>query len=167
MINSSSILIIYMMLMMLTSTSICEGIFTPDLNGAENSENFWFNVTNYPYKKIEELITKLNNTAYLQVQTRFAEEFENYCVETKRKLLPQAAMNNNDQTMFIVNVENLRQEIEVVKCRDNCGEITVSTMNTRCDKEYIELPLIAVTENGQLITENFRYHTTCYCACEN
>ena len=100
------------------------------------------------------------------------DDFENICEVTTEYVKPRAAMNKNGQFRFIVNQpegggEQYIQLVRVARCvgaGEECGWGVLAGRETRCQQEYLDHKLVALSESGQeLVIDTFSFPSCCTC----
>lgn len=102
--------------------------------------------------------------------------FENICGLTTEYIMPRAAKNKEGQFRFLVNHpegggEQYIQLVRVGKCHgegEACGWGVITERETKCQQEYLDHKLVALSENGeQLVVDTFRFPSCCNCLVNN
>ena len=98
--------------------------------------------------------------------------FENICGLTTEYIMPRAAKNKDGQFRFIVNHpegggEQYIQLVRVARCAgagEECGWGLMAGRQTRCQQEYLDHKLVALSEDGEeLVIDTFTFPSCCTC----
>jgi hypothetical protein len=98
--------------------------------------------------------------------------FENICGLTTEYIMPRAAKNKDGQFRFIVNHpegggEQYIQLVRVARCAgagEECGWGVMAGVKTRCQQEYLDHKLVALSEDGEeLVIDTFTFPSCCTC----
>ena len=98
--------------------------------------------------------------------------FENICGLTTEYIMPRAAKNKEGQFRFIVNHpegggEQYIQLVRVARCEgagEECGWGLLAGRETRCQQEFLDHKLVALSESGeQLVIDTFTFPSCCTC----
>jgi len=92
------------------------------------------------------------------------------CDSTEMIHFPRKALNKKNQEMWIVNVKNYTQGVNVVKCRNangSCGELASSFPSgsrSYCRQKYVSRHLVAInSEDGNHVVDSFAMPSCCVC----
>ncbi|KYN02694.1 PREDICTED: uncharacterized protein LOC108774065 [Cyphomyrmex costatus] len=138
-------------------------------------QTFCEDVPNYPQEFVNQMLAKnssLLNYAYedvLALSPRFDNEEEPLCLSMERLIRPRMAINMKNQWMYIVQAgQNFTQSIRIETCREQGGKCRMiddfaEGYVTMCKQKFIYRVLSAVSENGEIIRDYFRFPASCCC----
>ncbi|XP_029040215.2 protein spaetzle-like isoform X2 [Osmia bicornis bicornis] len=98
-------------------------------------------------------------------------EEEPLCVSTEQVVFPKSAETKSFEWQYIVNQEDFRQSVRIEKCREEGQQCRViddfaEGYYTKCKQKYIYRQLLAVSANGSIYHESFRFPASCCCHIE-
>ncbi|KAH0945952.1 hypothetical protein HN011_008849 [Eciton burchellii] len=134
------------------------------------------NVPNYPKQLVNEAIARNASLRFLgsidplpDIEQRIdaADDFS-LCQYQEQVIYPQTARNKENQWLFVVNQENLKQGVRIEVCIDDgkdCDMIQdfAEGYKTTCKQKYIYRELAAVGRHGNIFKDSFRFPSSCCC----
>ncbi|XP_076618909.1 spaetzle domain-containing protein [Colletes latitarsis] len=98
-------------------------------------------------------------------------EEESLCVSTEQIVFPKSGITKSHEWKYIVNHENLTQSVRIETCLEvdkPCKMIEgfAEGYVTRCRQKYIYRQLVAVSADGSINRESFRFPVSCCCHIE-
>ena len=162
------------------------GTYEPGSNMCLNNTEWCEEPMYYPHRAIRAALLNNNSpwmnamvTNGLELRNVFDNEeeyeedstFENICGSSSVYTRPRAAMNKEGKERFIVNqpdgAEEYVQLVKVVMCElagEECGWGVVAGRETRCQQEYLDHKLVALSDRGQeLVIDTFTFPSCCTC----
>lgn len=142
-------------------------------------QTFCEDVPNYPEDFVNQALTKnasLLHYAYedvLEIAPRTDTNEDRLCVSLERIIRPKAGQNSKDEWRYILQSKqsNFYQGVRVetcmednIKCRliDGFAEGYITT----CKQKYIYRELSAISDDGNIIRDYFRFPASCCCHVE-
>lgn len=134
-------------------------------------------------KLFEEVFNSECQSPQNQINTRFLPTEESLCDGRPRVIYPKKALNLKNEWMFVVNLANYTQSVEIEECIDQSnrrqfGAVGVETKFgvclyggaeghnpdlTVCKQKYTEHKLLAFTADSELLVDSFKLPSACAC----
>ncbi|KOC60739.1 Protein spaetzle, partial [Habropoda laboriosa] len=104
-------------------------------------------------------------------QSEYEPEEEPLCVSAEKIIFPKLGVTKDSEWKYIVNHENLVQSVRIETCLEQekpCRVIEgfAEGYYTKCKQKYIYRQLLAVTTDGSINHESFRFPASCCCHIE-
>ncbi|XP_046822835.1 protein spaetzle isoform X2 [Vespa crabro] len=141
-----------------------------------NGTTFCEKVFEYPEEIINAAIQRNNSIKYLAtvdtipdiVQRVDTTDDAPLCLSSEQVIYPKSAESKNKEWLFIVNQENFKQGIRIETCSNENSECNIVNglaegYKTTCKQKYIYRQLAAVSNNGKINPEMFRFPSSCCC----
>ncbi|XP_058792972.1 protein spaetzle isoform X2 [Phymastichus coffea] len=143
-----------------------------------NHSTFCEDVPNYPNNIIDVELRMNKDLKLLSVSDSVPDDISNrmngpsednsLCDSYEKIVFPKSAESKSKEWFFIVNQDNFRQGVRVEICGN---ENSVCDMfdgfyegyKTICKQKYIYRQLVALSRNGQMKPETFRFPSSCCC----
>jgi len=158
----------------------------------EDKEDYPFNAIASVLKQDEQLSQKIFKEVFNSeckeaksfISTRFLPTEEALCDSRPKVIYPQKALNLKNEWMYIVNLENYTQSVEIEECVDQTrrrqfsGFLEAETKFgvclyggaeghnpdlTVCRQKYTEHKLLAFTADSELLVDSFKLPSACGC----
>ncbi|KAI4502163.1 hypothetical protein M0802_002845 [Mischocyttarus mexicanus] len=154
-------------------SSISSRIMAPICHGSTFCER----VLNYPEEIINNAIQQNSSIQFLattdvipDVVKRIGLDDTPLCSSTEQIIYPRSAENKNKEWFLIVNQDNFKQGVRIEECSSNenskCSVISENLNNgykTTCKQKYIYRQMAAVSKNGNVNPDMFRFPSSCCC----
>lgn len=141
-----------------------------------NGTTFCEKVFEYPEEIINAAIQRNNSIKYLAtvdaipdiVQRVDTTDDAPLCLSSEQVIYPKSAESKNKEWLFIVNQENFKQGVRIETCSNENSECNIVNglaegYKTTCKQKYIYRQLAAVSNNGKINPEMFRFPSSCCC----
>ncbi|XP_043672497.1 neurotrophin 1 [Vespula pensylvanica] len=141
-----------------------------------NGTTFCERVFEYPEEIINAAIQQNNSIKYLAtvdaipdvVQRIDATDDAPLCLSTEQVIYPKSAETKNKEWLFVINQENFKQGVRIETCSNENSECNIINglaegYKTTCKQKYIYRQLAAVSNNGKINPEMFRFPSSCCC----
>ncbi|KAL2728621.1 protein spaetzle isoform X1 [Vespula squamosa] len=141
-----------------------------------NGTTFCERVFEYPEEIINAAIQQNNSIKYLAtvdaipdvVQRIDVTDDAPLCVSTEQVIYPKSAETKNKEWLFVINQENFKQGVRIETCSNENSECNIINgiaegYKTTCKQKYIYRQLAAVSNNGKINPEMFRFPSSCCC----
>ncbi|KMQ88412.1 protein spaetzle [Lasius niger] len=142
-------------------------------------QTFCEDVSNYPEEFVNQALAKnssLLHYAYedvLEIAPRTDTNENGLCISVERVIRPKAGQNLKNEWHFILqsNQSNFHQGVRIETCLDEntkCRLIDgfAEGYITTCKQKYIYRELSAISDNGEIIRDYFRFPASCCCHVE-
>ena len=151
-----------------------------DCGSVQGGEPWCENIPDYPDKNITYIIRGQRKSLIdnffdnlVTLQYVHTEDYsENICDTRTRHIKPRRMRNKNGRFMFIVNEpEGSHEYIQLVRVTtctavdEECAQgQLISSISTRCQQEYSDHKLVALSESGEeLVVDTFSFPSCCSC----
>ncbi|XP_066581468.1 uncharacterized protein [Prorops nasuta] len=90
------------------------------------------------------------------------------CLSTEQVIYPKSAESRRKEWLFVVNQANFTQGVRIETCMEENSECKIfdsfaEGYKTMCKQKYIYRQLAAVSVDGKVIPEMFRFPSSCCC----
>lgn len=140
------------------------------------NQTFCEDVPNYPTEFVNRALL-MNSTLMhyahediIAIVPRLDTDDETLCLSTEQVIRPKAAENMQNKWLYILqsNQTNFHQSIRVETCQEvnaKCKLIddVAEGYVTSCKQKYIYRELSAISEDGEIIRDYFRFPASCCC----
>lgn len=130
----------------------------------------------YPEEIINEAIQQNDSIKYLATEDTLPSVVERIdatddtplCVSHEKVIFPQSAESKNKEWFFVVNQDNFKQGVRIETCNNenhscSIGDNLPEGYKTMCKQKFIYRQLAAISENGEINPEMFRFPSSCCC----
>lgn len=130
----------------------------------------------YPEEIINEAIQQNDSIKYLATEDTLPSLVERIdatddtplCVSHEKVIFPQSAESKNKEWFFVVNQDNFKQGVRIETCNNenhscSIGDNLPEGYKTMCKQKFIYRQLAAISDNGEINPEMFRFPSSCCC----
>ncbi|XP_071565881.1 uncharacterized protein [Temnothorax nylanderi] len=148
----------------------------PAVTAACRKSTFCENVADYPRQLVNAAIARNASLRFLEsvdpmpdIEQRIdATDESSLCRSIEQVKYPQTAQNKENQWLFIVNQDDLKQGIRTEVCLNDGQECNMidgfaEGYKTICKQKFIYRELAAVGNDGNIVKDQFRFPSSCCC----
>ncbi|XP_078050417.1 spaetzle domain-containing protein isoform X2 [Augochlora pura] len=153
--------------------------YSQAINPSCEHSTFCENIPHYPTDLVNIALEKNPHLRYLSYDEQLDQstrhegepDEEALCMSTEQVVFPKYGLTKNKQWKYIVNHENLRQNVRIEICSEEdkpCKIIDgfAAGYVTSCKQKYIYRQLFAMGPNNTIDRESFRFPVSCCCHIE-
>ncbi|EZA51456.1 Protein spaetzle [Ooceraea biroi] len=150
--------------------------FVPSPTSVCENSTYCEEVSNYPRQLVNAAIARNASLRFLgsidplsDIEQRIDSADDSpLCRYREQMIYPQSAKNKENQWLFVVNQDNLKQGIRIEVCMNDGQECSMiqdfaEGYKTSCKQKYIYRELAAVGSDGNVIKDSFRFPSSCCC----
>lgn len=150
---------------------ISSRILAPICHGSTFCER----ILDYPEEIINNAIQQNSSIQFFatidvipDVGKRIGVENTPLCLSTEHVIYPRSAESKSKEWFVIVNQDNFKQGVRIETCSNENSKCNIMDnlpegYNTICKQKYIYRQLAAVSENGKIDVDMFRFPSNCCC----
>ncbi|KAJ8670680.1 hypothetical protein QAD02_001939 [Eretmocerus hayati] len=151
--------------------------FIPTLETSCKNSTFCEDIPNYPSDLVKTALRMNKNLESLSGvdlvpdvvhRVNIPPEDVPLCEYREELVYPKAAQSKDKEWLFVVNEGDFVQGVRIEKCKTESSTCTLidgfaEGYKTSCKQKYIYRQLVAVSQNGLLKQEKFRFPASCCC----